>query len=115
MGKLVLRMSKGLHKRAAMSAEREGVSLNQFIVTCVAEQVGERVAGRRQIVLNTAPQFQNVNVVMINGHTPMVWSTGEFVRPALTKQPVQLATSSWGAKCQKLVSTSSRTPKFLNF
>jgi antitoxin HicB len=41
-GKFVVRMSKGLHKRAALWAQREGVSLNQFIVTCVAEQVGER-------------------------------------------------------------------------
>jgi hypothetical protein len=41
-GKLVLRMSKGLHRRAAVCAEREGVSLNQFITTCLAEAVGER-------------------------------------------------------------------------
>jgi predicted RNase H-like HicB family nuclease len=41
-GKTVLRMAKGLHKRAAQCAEREGVSLNTFIVTCVAEQVGMR-------------------------------------------------------------------------
>jgi antitoxin HicB len=41
-GKFVLRMPKGLHRRAALWAEREGASLNQFIVMCVAEQVGER-------------------------------------------------------------------------
>lgn len=41
-GKLVLRMPKGLHQRAALCAEREGVSLNQFIVTNLAETVGER-------------------------------------------------------------------------
>jgi antitoxin HicB len=41
-GRLVLRMTKGLHQRAAMCAEREGVSLNQFIVTSLAEAVGER-------------------------------------------------------------------------
>jgi predicted RNase H-like HicB family nuclease len=41
-GKLVVRMPKGLHKRAARAAVRDGVSLNQFIVTCIAEQVGER-------------------------------------------------------------------------
>jgi antitoxin HicB len=41
-GKLVLRMTKGLHHRAAIFADREGVSLNQFIVTCLAEAVGER-------------------------------------------------------------------------
>lgn len=41
-GKLVLRMTKGLHRRAALWADREGVSLNQFIITCLAECVGER-------------------------------------------------------------------------
>jgi antitoxin HicB len=41
-GKLVLRMTASLHRKAAICAEREGVSLNQFIVTCLAESVGER-------------------------------------------------------------------------
>jgi antitoxin HicB len=45
-GRLVVRMTKGLHQRAAMCAEREGVSLNQFIVTCLAEAVGERARPR---------------------------------------------------------------------
>jgi predicted HicB family RNase H-like nuclease len=39
-GKLVLRMSKTLHRKAAQFALRDGVSLNQFIVNCVAEHVG---------------------------------------------------------------------------
>jgi predicted RNase H-like HicB family nuclease len=41
-GRLVLRMPKGLHRRAALLAEREGASLNQFIVTSLAEAVGEK-------------------------------------------------------------------------
>ena len=41
-GKVLVRMPKGLHQRAAVCAEREAVSLNQFIVACVAEAVGER-------------------------------------------------------------------------
>jgi predicted RNase H-like HicB family nuclease len=41
-GRLLLRMPKGLHKKAARIAEYEGVSLNQFIITSLAEQVGER-------------------------------------------------------------------------
>jgi predicted RNase H-like HicB family nuclease len=39
-GKLVLRLQKSLHKKAAHLAAREGVSLNQFIVNAVAEQIG---------------------------------------------------------------------------
>jgi predicted RNase H-like HicB family nuclease len=46
-GKVLVRMPKGLHQRAALCAEREDVSLNQFIVVCVAEAVGERVTRRR--------------------------------------------------------------------
>ena len=41
-GKLVLRMPKSLHQRASFYAERDGVSLNQFIVTSLAERVGTR-------------------------------------------------------------------------
>jgi antitoxin HicB len=39
-GKLVVRLPKSLHKKAANMAAREGVSLNQFIVSSIAEQVG---------------------------------------------------------------------------
>lgn len=41
-GKVLVRMPKGLHRRAALCAEREDVSLNQFIVARLAEAVGER-------------------------------------------------------------------------
>jgi predicted RNase H-like HicB family nuclease len=44
-GKLVLRLPKTLHRKATHVAAREGVSLNQFIVTCIAEQVGGARAG----------------------------------------------------------------------
>jgi predicted RNase H-like HicB family nuclease len=48
-GKLVVRLPKSLHRRAAFAANREGVSLNQFIVSSIAEQVG----GYRWSVFNT--------------------------------------------------------------
>ena len=41
-GKLVVRLPKSLHKKAANLAARDGVSLNQFIVSSLAEQVGAR-------------------------------------------------------------------------
>lgn len=41
-GRLVVRMPKSLHKKAARVAELERVSLNQFILTSIAEHVGER-------------------------------------------------------------------------
>lgn len=39
-GKFVLRLTRGLHRRATFVAEREGVSLNQFIATAVATHIG---------------------------------------------------------------------------
>jgi predicted RNase H-like HicB family nuclease len=39
-GKVALRIPRSLHRRAAEAAEREGVSLNHFIATAVAERVG---------------------------------------------------------------------------
>lgn len=41
-GRLGLRMGHRLHKRAAYFAQRDGISLNQFIVNCISEQVGAR-------------------------------------------------------------------------
>jgi predicted RNase H-like HicB family nuclease len=39
-GKLVVRLGRDLHRRSAHMAAAEGVSLNQFIVSGVAERVG---------------------------------------------------------------------------
>jgi len=44
-GKLVVRLPKSLHKKAAHVAARDGVSLNQFIVSSIAEQVGAKSVG----------------------------------------------------------------------
>lgn len=48
-GKLVLRLPRSLHKKAAFVADREGVSLNQFISACVAEAVGLSVGRARDM------------------------------------------------------------------
>ena len=39
-GKIALRLPKSLHRQVALAAERDGTSLNQFIVMAVAERVG---------------------------------------------------------------------------
>jgi predicted RNase H-like HicB family nuclease len=63
-GKILLRLPKGLHRQLALIAEREGVSLNQFIVSSLSEKVGAstlydkltKTMDRRisQVVINTA-------------------------------------------------------------
>jgi len=39
-GKVALRLPRSLHRQASMAAERDGISLNQFIVAAIAEKVG---------------------------------------------------------------------------
>lgn len=39
-GRIALRLPRSLHRRAAQMAERDGTSLNQFLVSAIAEQVG---------------------------------------------------------------------------
>lgn len=39
-GRVALRLPRSLHRRAVQLAEREGTSLNQFLVAAVAERVG---------------------------------------------------------------------------
>jgi predicted RNase H-like HicB family nuclease len=41
-GKLLLRMPKSLHQELAEAAERDGVSLNQFVVAALSRQVWNR-------------------------------------------------------------------------
>lgn len=42
-GKTVVRLGKALHRDAAVAADRDGVSLNHFIVTAVARAAGARI------------------------------------------------------------------------
>lgn len=39
-GKFPLRLPKSLHRQASLAADRDGTSLNQFIITAIAEKVG---------------------------------------------------------------------------
>ena len=58
-GRLVLRLSKSLHKKAARLAEREGVSLNQFIAVSVAESVGERAKPSNAVFVNAVSSMRS--------------------------------------------------------
>ncbi|MER9866151.1 type II toxin-antitoxin system HicB family antitoxin [Mesorhizobium sp. M0136] len=100
-GKLVLRMPKSLHQRAALYAEREGVSLNQFIVTCLAEHVGVRAQSMTlsaQSLQNVyAPIFLGANIAVLNqtlsafhpqGQTAMTSGPQLIVTPINKRVPV---------------------------
>ncbi len=82
-GKLVLRMTKGLHKRAALWADREGVSLNQFITTCLAEAVGERA--RPSLIYSAQTQLNAVlNVQLITGRADVISHGLAWPMPPIT-------------------------------
>jgi len=70
-GKVALRLPRSLHRQAVRFAERDGVSLNQFLVTAIAARVGAEdfysyLANRfeRQIA-STTPRINIQMMVMI--------------------------------------------------
>lgn len=53
-GKLLVRMPRSLHRKLATAAVRDGVSLNQYIVSAVAESFGQRSQPSAQVVIFTS-------------------------------------------------------------
>jgi predicted RNase H-like HicB family nuclease len=68
-GKLVLRLPKTLHRKATQVAAREGGSLNQFIVACIAEGVGNAraLAHTNQFNVVTSTHLSFVQVGLLSG------------------------------------------------
>ena len=56
-GRLLLRMPQTLHAELARTAEREHVSLNQFITDVLAGALGWRTTGRKAHVTRTVPEL----------------------------------------------------------
>jgi antitoxin HicB len=59
-GKVVLRLPKTLHCKASRYAEREDVSLNTFLVTAIAQHVGER-SPERAVIRNEVTEVRIVD------------------------------------------------------
>ena len=88
-GRLVLRLPKSLHKKAAWVAEREGVSLNQLIVSSLAESIGEK---------NPAPNnVTAVQYLTIAGSANVVEPTGVISSYVTNYTPLFGATSGVSA------------------
>lgn len=64
-GKFTLRVPKKIHRELALNAEAEGVSLNQYVSTLIAYQLGENsiVEGIREDLRSVHP---NISVVIHN-------------------------------------------------
>lgn len=85
-GKLVLRLPKSLHRDATFAAKREGVSLNQFIVTGLATHLGSFSHSNRVTtqamglsVINVLPQH-NSGVVFLDFSAASNPTTAVFVQ-----------------------------------
>jgi predicted RNase H-like HicB family nuclease len=69
-GRMVLRLPKSLHKKATRLAQRDGVSLNQFIIAGLAEHVGERTRPDSARIINflvSTPSMQGSFSGMLSG------------------------------------------------
>ncbi|MEI7844616.1 MAG: toxin-antitoxin system HicB family antitoxin [Chloroflexota bacterium] len=60
-GKFVARVPKFLHRKLVETAEQEGVSLNQYVSTVLAEAVGEQLIRQRSVTQETTTQ-KNVSL-----------------------------------------------------
>jgi predicted RNase H-like HicB family nuclease len=47
-GRILLRLPKSLHARAAQAAARDGVSMNAFVMAAVAERIGQDGAAKSE-------------------------------------------------------------------
>jgi antitoxin HicB len=63
-GRVLLRLPKSLHRQAARAALRDGVSVNMFLVSAIAKELGRREA---------TPQSRN-RVKITHSQTPMLES-----------------------------------------
>lgn len=73
-GKLVLRLPKSLHGRAAKLAERDGVSLNQFMLMAIATHVGKVESN-----LNVEQRHSDVSVRYINDFRTFIHEGADWV------------------------------------
>jgi predicted RNase H-like HicB family nuclease len=91
-GRVALRLPRGLHRQAVRYAERDGTSLNQFLVTAVAARVGaedvfDKIFQRyvkATPVVHQDVAFNNwtqVNVTATSIFTPVLHSTSQIVVP----------------------------------
>src|SRR6266852_4372633 len=64
-GKIALRLPKSLHRQATQFAERDGTSLNQFLVSAIAARVGAEECYNRMFTQLLA-QLEDTLVVAAN-------------------------------------------------
>ena len=87
-GRLMLRLPKTLHRQAAKRAQREGVSLNSFVASAVAREVGpSRIVGTPEFDVSRAielsPQDRSSDetdtprIIVVHGRNRVVFMTSD--------------------------------------
>ncbi|MBI3015409.1 MAG: type II toxin-antitoxin system HicB family antitoxin [Candidatus Tectomicrobia bacterium] len=80
-GKIALRLPRSLHQQAIRMAERDGTSLNQFIVTAVAARVGAE-----DLYIRMAQQFSQRFVYVMS-----ISTKAEIVEYQKLVQPMKIS------------------------
>ena len=97
-GKLLLRLPKSLHRRAAQWAARDAVSLNQFVVAAVAERVGANAAanptGPQAFAASAAQPSARLTIVELK---PVAARVIEPIFGKVADLSAFRAVTSWGA------------------
>jgi predicted RNase H-like HicB family nuclease len=63
-GRIALRIPRSLHRRVALFADREGISINQFLLNAISEKIGNKeahAAAGQGIWLMTLPGYTAAN------------------------------------------------------
>jgi predicted RNase H-like HicB family nuclease len=91
-GRVALRLPRSVHRRAAQLAEREGTSLNQFLVSAVAERVGaESLYARMVHRLEELATPPDVHVRVLSAPTPAGYRFNLFEGQESTGKPFAFA------------------------
>lgn len=93
-GRFALRLPRDLHAKATRLAERDGVSLNQFIVTALAERVGGQTAIGR-LERQFGARLERLELTSWNAQATQSIFGDDYLVPA-PQTPITVAITSTG-------------------
>lgn len=86
-GTISLRLPKAIHRQAARMAERDGVSLNQYLLTAISARVGaddlfNRMEQRLMTTMTTTAMTINVGVISMSTTNAAIFMRSNTVQDA---------------------------------
>lgn len=108
-GKLVVRLPKRLHRKAALMAQADGTSLNQFILSSIAEAVGEKAAERAaQNRARLVAEMTSINIPEVTLVGGAITFAGDTTHSWLDQVGQHLSSIQWGATSGLITSDQNR-------